>query len=267
MPWGRVEVLGIYGRPEGIHVPAQNAAGVIEGEEQAPAAGGRNGMVHGVVGIRRRDVAGPDPGQRIRSGHAAEIDVLEVIVGGRGQRFYVGDVEAVSDSDLRETPPQMGARGNRKPVAVLDVVQQVTRAQLVIQRDQVRPRQNRGLAALVEIEPAQIDHEAELNRPVQEIRLGEPQPDGPHTGAELRIEGQRFAQPEEVVGGVVEPHEAARDAGNAAVQPDGVFAALLHLEGNVHGIRLRIALDVGGVFLLQHFEIAELVEPQNAVIP
>jgi hypothetical protein len=30
---------------------------------------------------------------------------------------------------------------------------------------------------------------------------------------------------------------------------------------------LRIALDVGGVFLLQHFEIAELVEPQNAVGP
>ena len=30
---------------------------------------------------------------------------------------------------------------------------------------------------------------------------------------------------------------------------------------------LRVALDIGGVFLFQHFEIAELVQAQDAQIP
>ena len=54
---------------------------------------------------------------------------------------------------------------------------------------------------------------------------------------------------------------------NAAVQADRVLAALLHLEGDIDGVGLRIALDIGGVFLLQHFEVAELVEAQDAVVP
>ena len=79
-----------------------------------------------------------------------------------------------------------------------------------------------------------------------------------------RFERQRLAQAEEVVGGVVESDEAAGDARDAAVQADGVLAALLHLERDIHGVGLRIALDVGGFFLLQHFEVAELVEAQDA---
>ena len=156
---------------------------------------------------------------------------------------------------------------DREAVAVLDVVQQVLRAQLVVQRNQVLPGQNRSLAALVEIEAAQVDDEAELQRAVEEVRLGEAQADIAHAGAELRIERQRLAQTEEVVGGVIEPHEAAGDAGDAAVQADRVLAALLHLEGDVHRVGLRVALDVGRFFLLQHFEVAELVEAQDAEIP
>ena len=78
---------------------------------------------------------------------------------------------------------------------------------------------------------------------------------------------QRLAQAEEVVGGVVEPHEAAGDARNAAVQADGVLAALLHLQRDIDGVGLRVALDVGRLFLLQHFEVAELVQAQDAEIP
>ena len=65
----------------------------------------------------------------------------------------------------------------------------------------------------------------------------------------------------------MKPDEAAGDAADAAVQADRVLAALLHLERDIHGVGLRIALDVGGFFLLQHFEIAELVEAQDAVVP
>ena len=54
---------------------------------------------------------------------------------------------------------------------------------------------------------------------------------------------------------------------HAAVQADRVLAALLHLERDIHGVGLRIALDVGGFFLLQHFEIAELVQAQDAEVP
>jgi hypothetical protein len=74
-------------------------------------------------------------------------------------------------------------------------------------------------------------------------------------------------RPEEVVGGVVEPHEAAGDTRNSAVHADGVLPALFHLERDIDGVGLRIALQIGSVFLLQHFEIAELVEAQNAVVP
>jgi len=54
-------------------------------------------------------------------GHAAEVDVLEVIAGGRGQGFYVGDVEAVSDPICAKLRRKWCWR-RPKPVAVLDVV-------------------------------------------------------------------------------------------------------------------------------------------------
>ncbi len=95
------------------------------------------------------------------------------------------------------------------------------------------PGQHRYLAALVEVEPPQVHDEAELQRTVQEVRLGEAEADVAHASAELGFDGERLAQSEEVVGGVVEADEAAGDTGDAAVQADGVLAALLHLERDI----------------------------------
>src|ERR1035441_10036882 len=85
--------------------------------------------------------------------------------------------------------------------------------------------------------------------------------------ANLLAEGKRLAQPQEVVGGIIESHEAARDAGNAAVQTDSILPALLHLERNVHGIGIRVPRNLGGIFLLQHVEIPKLVQAQDAHVP
>ena len=56
-------------------------------------------------------------------------------------------------------------------------------------------------------------------------------------------------KPEEVVGRIGEPDEAAGDTGHAAVQLNRVLAALFHLQRDVDGVGLRVALDVGGFVL------------------
>src|SRR5581483_10995215 len=53
----------------------------------------------------------------------------------------------------------------------------------------------------------------------------------------------------------------------AAVQTDRVLAALLHLERDVDGVGASVALDIGCLALFQHFEVAELVQAQDAEIP
>ena len=50
-----------------------------------------------------------------------------------------------------------------------------------------------------------------------------------------RLQAERLAQAQEVVGGVIEADEAAGDARDAALQADRVLAALLHLQRDVHG--------------------------------
>ena len=114
-------------------------------------------------------------------------------------------------------------------MAVLRVIQQVLGSQLLVDGNQVLSRQDGSLTALVETEAAQVHHKTELDRPVEEVWLGEAETDVSHARAELRFDGERFTQPQKVVGGIVEPHEAARDTRHAAVHADGVLAAFLNL--------------------------------------
>src|SRR5258707_9352483 len=67
--------------------------------------------------------------------------------------------------------------------------------------------------------------------------------------------------------GVGEADEASGYSRNDTVQLDRVLAALLLLEGQVDGIRLSVAFDVGRLPLLQGLEVAELVEAENADVP
>src|SRR5258705_194905 len=91
----RLEILGVDGWPDGIHVTAQNAARELGGDEQTLAARRRNGMVHRVVTVRWRDRAGLDTNQGVRPVDALEVDVSKILGGGARTRDGAGIVEAV----------------------------------------------------------------------------------------------------------------------------------------------------------------------------
>ena len=122
MPGRLLEILEVDGRPDSLHVAAQEAARKVRRNEQAAPGSGRNRVVHRVVSVGGRDVAGADSRQRIRPSHAAEVDVLEIAVGGWSLRLDVRDFESVSDPEPGETAPQRVAGGNRSAFAVLRVV-------------------------------------------------------------------------------------------------------------------------------------------------
>src|ERR1700735_161102 len=83
---------------------------------------------------------------------------------------------------------------------------------------------------------------------------------------DLRGEGERFAEAQEVIGLIRKADEAAGQAADAARQTDGLFAFLFDLQIDVHRAGFLIALDLG-VFGLERLEIIELVEAQQADFP
>ena len=113
----------------------------------------------------------------------------------------------------------------------------------------------------------QIDRNAGLQRAIEQIRLGEAERDVVLQRSDLRLQGERFAQAEEVVGGIVQADERSGDAGNAAVQADRILAALLDLQRDVDRVGARVALQFVGFVFLQGFEIAELIQAQDTGIP
>src|ERR1035438_7994661 len=82
-------------------------------------------MIHRVVRIGRNDMAGVDSAERIRTVHAAEIDVREVGLRRIGGGHDAGNVEPVGDAHAGETTFDGIAGRNRNTVAVLRVIQQV----------------------------------------------------------------------------------------------------------------------------------------------
>ena len=78
---------------------------------------------------------------------------------------------------------------------------------------------------------------------------------------------KRFAQSQEVVGRIGEPHEASGDLGNASAELDGVLAALPDLQRQVDGMVVVIRLHIDGGVFLQRLEISQLVQAQDAQPP
>ncbi len=120
---------------------------------------------------------------------------------------------------------------------------------------------------LVVIEALQINGEPALHRLVEKIRLGESELYRAQARADLRAQAERLAQAEEIVRRIGSADKASGDARHAAVQLNGVLAAFFHLQRDVHGVGLGIALDVGRLFFLQRLEVAELVQAQDAEVP
>ena len=142
-------------------------------------------------------------------------------------------------------------------------------SQLVEQRDQVGTGKDRRFAALVEVEAAGKHRKPGLDGAVKQVRFCEAEGQRPLATAQLRVEAKRLAQTQEVVRRVAETDEAAREARDAAVEADGVLAALLDLEGQVDDSLTRIATNVGRVivFFCDGLEVAKLVEPKDAQVP
>src|SRR5690242_12296872 len=109
--WVGFEILEVDRRPDGVYVTAQEAAGKLRGDEQAAAGGGRDGMVHGVVAVRRCNRTGLNTHERVRPTNALEIDVRKILGGGAGARYDAGIVEAIGDPHARETAAQHFAGG------------------------------------------------------------------------------------------------------------------------------------------------------------
>src|ERR1035441_202120 len=127
-----MEVLEIHRRRNQVDVAAQEGSGEAHAQVYAVAAGGINRMVDGVIEVGRRDGGGADTIQRVRPVHSAEIEVLEIVIGGGCQRFHVGDIVAEGQAEAREVTAQRIAGGKGDPVAVLDVIQQVLRTQALV---------------------------------------------------------------------------------------------------------------------------------------
>src|SRR5260370_7422938 len=61
--------------------------------------------------------------------------------------------------------------------------------------------------------------------------------------------------------------EAAAQAADATLQPDGLLALFLELEVDVDGAFFTVALDLGGLVRFDLVEVVELIEAQDAELP
>ncbi len=83
----------------------------------------------------------------------------------------------------------------------------------------------------------------------------------------LALDGEGFAEAEEVVGLVVEADEGAGEAGDAAVEADGVLALFLELEQQVDGAVVGVLAGSRVLVGLEGLEVVELVEAQEGEVP
>ena len=87
---------------------------------------------------------------------------------------------------------------------------------------------------LIEVIAAAEDADARLNRPVKQIRLREPQTDVALLVAHRSLHIQRLAQAKQVVRGIVQANERARQSAHAARQANAVLAFFFHLQRKVN---------------------------------
>src|SRR5262249_27570560 len=110
------------------------------------------------------------------------------------------------------------------------------------------------------------DLEAQADRLAHQIRLGETELDALRAVAARNRDAQRFAVAEQVVGGIFESEEAAREARDAAVELDLLAAFLLDLEVDVHGL-IPVVGAGDRVLILDLVEQPQLVQTDEREVP
>src|SRR5712671_3430753 len=221
------------------------------------------GIVNRVVRNGRSDSAGHDALQRAGAGNTAELDVLEQKAGGVIKGGDAGACKSVCEAQASERELLYRIAGKHGEAgAVLVVILD----ELRVDADRLA-LQERQLASLVETVAAGEDRKTGGDWAIEEVRLGKAKHEAALNVAELRGEGESFAETEKIVGLIGESDERAGQATDAALQTDGLLALFLELQGEIDGAFFLIALDLDGLVFFDAIEVIELVQTQDADFP
>src|SRR5882757_4398993 len=221
------------------------------------------GIVDRVVGNGGSEGAGNDALQRARAGNTTELDVLEQKAGSiveGGDAFARKSVREAQASERELFHRIAGKHG--EPGAVLVVILD----ELRVDADRLA-LQERQLASLIETVAAGEDRKTGGDGTVEKIGLGKAEHEAALNVAELRGEGESFAEAEKIVGLIGETNERAGQAADAALQTDGLLALFLELQGKVDRALFLIALDLDGLVFLYSVEVIELVQTEDTDFP
>src|SRR5712675_989021 len=221
------------------------------------------GIVDRVVGNGGSKGARNDALQRAGAGNTAELNVLEQEAGGVIKGGDAGARKSVREAQASERELFHRIAGKHgEPGAVLVVILD----ELRVDADRLA-LQERQLASLVETVAAGEDREAGGDGAIEEVRLGKAKHEATLNVAELRGEGESFAEAEKIVGLIGESDERAGQATDAALQTDGLLALFLELQGEIDCAFFLIAFDLDGLVFLDSIEVIELVQTQDADFP
>src|SRR5882724_12032407 len=221
------------------------------------------GIVDRVVRNGGSEGAGNDALQRAGAGNTAELDVLEQEAGGVIKGGDAGARKSVREAQASERELFYRIAGKHGEAG----------AGLVVILDELRidahrlPLQERQLASLIETVAAGEDREAGGDGTVEKIGLGEAEHEAALNVAELRGEGESFAEAEKIVGLIGKANERAGQSADAALQTDGLLALFLELQGEVDSAFFLIAFDLDGLVFLDAIEVIELVQTEDTDFP
>src|SRR5258706_7774409 len=221
------------------------------------------GIVDRVVRNGGSEGTGNDALQRAGAGNTAELDVLEQEAGGVIKGGDAGARKSVREAQASERELFYRIAGKHGEAGAV----------LVVILDELRidahrlALQERQLASLIETVAAGEDREAGGDGTVEKIGLGKAEHEAALNVAELRGEGESFAEAEKIVGLIGETNERAGQAADAALQTDGLLALFLELQGKVDRALFLIALDLDGLVFLDAVEVIELVQTEDTDFP
>src|SRR5581483_4934145 len=222
-------ILELEHRPNGIHIPAQDAAGKTKSRVNVLSAVRGPVVVHGIIEVGGHDLALGDAAQGVRSHESAKVDGLKIGLRRQAESLHAALSIGVSQSHPGKTAAQRIAGEHREPGRVLlKVLKQGLRVRGL--RKSVRIQ-----AAVISCKPRLIvlvvtleDGEPGGNGSVKNVRLGKSKGVELIESSPLELKTQRLTQPEEIVGGIVHAHKIARQSAHAPREANGVSPFFLN---------------------------------------